>query len=67
MKSAIPADTNKKKLINITDEYSMIEDIGGGTCGDVIKGMNNNTGQIVAMKKIKILQPEQGFPMNAMH
>lgn len=67
MTSAILADFNKKKLINITDNYSMIEDIGGGTCGDVIKGMDNKTGNIVAMKKIKILQPEHGFPMNAIH
>ncbi|KAK8884127.1 hypothetical protein M9Y10_043232 [Tritrichomonas musculus] len=69
MKSAdgkIPDKADQQNTKNITDNYSMIENIGGGTCGDVIKGMNIVTGEIVAMKKIKILDVNQGFPMNAM-
>ena len=54
-------------VIHITDTYDLVETIGGGTCGDVIKGRNRKTGEIVAMKKIKYLQPELGFPVNVMH
>ncbi|OHS97319.1 CMGC family protein kinase [Tritrichomonas foetus] len=57
---------NQSDLIKITDNYYLIEAIGGGTCGDVIKGKDINTGEIVAMKKIKYLHIEQGFPINAM-
>lgn len=50
----------------LEDCYDIINSVAGGTCGDVLKGRDKKTGEIVAMKRIKNLHPEAGFPMNAM-
>lgn len=47
------------------DEYTKIEKIGEGTYGVVYKGRHKATGQIVAMKKIRLENEEEGVPSTA--
>ena len=54
---------NKKK--KLSDEYEKIDQISEGVCGDVVKGKNKLNGNIVALKRIKILYKEEGFPSNS--
>lgn len=48
------------------EDYDLISIIGTGTCGDVYKGRLKKTGDLVAIKKIKIHRLDFGFPMNSM-
>lgn len=48
------------------NQYDIISAIAGGTCGDVMKGRNIQTGKIVAMKKIKQLHENEGMPKSAL-
>jgi len=46
-----------------TSRYEMIEKIGEGTYGEVYRGRDIQTGQIIAMKKIRLLDAEEeGVP-----
>jgi len=47
------------------DNYSKIDKIGEGTYGVVYKAKNNLTGDIVALKKIKLESEEEGIPSTA--
>ncbi|XP_036294293.1 cyclin-dependent kinase 1 isoform X2 [Pipistrellus kuhlii] len=47
------------------DDYIKIEKIGEGTYGVVYKGRHKTTGQIVAMKKIRLESEEEGVPSTA--
>ncbi|XP_039627303.1 cyclin-dependent kinase 1 [Polypterus senegalus] len=47
------------------DEYVKIEKIGEGTYGVVYKGRHKTTGQVVAMKKIRLESEEEGVPSTA--
>ncbi|KAG8228043.1 hypothetical protein J437_LFUL007213 [Ladona fulva] len=47
------------------DEYQKIEKIGEGTYGVVYKGKNKKTGQMVAMKKIRLENEDEGIPSTA--
>lgn len=47
------------------DEFQKIEKIGEGTYGVVYKGRNKTTGQIVAMKKIRLESEDEGIPSTA--
>lgn len=40
------------------DEYTIIEDLGRGTFGEVYKASNNNNGKIYAIKEIKLVNEE---------
>ncbi|XP_034237369.1 cyclin-dependent kinase 1 [Thrips palmi] len=46
-------------------DYLKIEKIGEGTYGVVYKGRNKVTGQIVAMKKIRLESEDEGIPSTA--
>jgi len=46
--------------------YEMTEKIGEGTYGTVYKAMCRQTGQAVAIKKIKILPEDEGVPSTAL-
>lgn len=43
------------------DDFMKIEKIGEGTYGVVYKGKNKKTGQIVAMKKIRLESEDEGM------
>lgn len=47
------------------EDFQKIEKIGEGTYGVVYKGRNVVTGQIVAMKKIRLESEEEGIPSTA--
>ncbi|XP_069683771.1 cyclin-dependent kinase 1 [Periplaneta americana] len=47
------------------DAFLKIEKIGEGTYGVVYKGKNKKTGQIVAMKKIRLENEDEGIPSTA--
>jgi len=47
------------------ENYHKIEKIGEGTYGVVYKGKNTQTGEIVAMKKIRLESEEEGVPSTA--
>eukprot|EP01114_Cavostelium_apophysatum_P003597 TRINITY_DN1358_c0_g1_i1.p1 TRINITY_DN1358_c0_g1~~TRINITY_DN1358_c0_g1_i1.p1 ORF type:complete len:327 (-),score=96.08 TRINITY_DN1358_c0_g1_i1:254-1234(-) len=47
------------------ENYTKLEKIGEGTYGVVYKAKNNITGDIVALKKIKLESEEEGIPSTA--
>ncbi|XP_045770226.1 cyclin-dependent kinase 1 [Maniola jurtina] len=47
------------------DDFVKIEKIGEGTYGVVYKGKNKQTGQFVAMKKIRLDSEDEGIPSTA--
>lgn len=47
------------------EDFQKIEKIGEGTYGVVYKGRNKITGQIVAMKKIRLESDDEGVPSTA--
>lgn len=54
----------QKCVKDIRDYYDIIENIGDGTYGVVLKCREKETQTIVAIKKIKILRKEDSFPIN---
>ena len=56
--------SSQPKFRALEEGYDIIAIIGKGTCGDVYKGREKATGDIVAIKKIKNLNPGVGFPPN---
>lgn len=47
------------------EDFVKIEKIGEGTYGVVYKGKNKQTGQLVAMKKIRLESEDDGIPSTA--
>merc|ERR1719251_159778 len=47
------------------EDFVKLEKIGEGTYGVVFKGRNKKTGEIVAMKKIRLESEEEGVPSTA--
>ncbi|VDD89717.1 unnamed protein product [Enterobius vermicularis] len=48
------------------DDFLKLEKIGEGTYGVVYKGQNIRTGQLVAMKKIRLESEDEGVPATAL-
>ena len=47
------------------DEYKMVEKIGEGTYGQVYRGYNRETNEVVAMKKMRVHSDKEGYPITA--
>ena len=47
------------------DKYIKMEKLGEGTYGVVFKGKNKQTGEIVAIKKIRLEKEDDGVPSTA--
>ena len=47
------------------EKYSKIEKLGAGTYGIVYKAKNRDTGEIVALKRIRLDSPDEGVPCTA--
>jgi serine/threonine protein kinase len=52
--------------VRLEDRYEVIARAGIGVCGEVYKGRDKQSGDVVALKKIKPQHAEGGFPMNSM-
>lgn len=52
-------------MIMTMEEYTKVEKIGEGTYGVVYKGKNKKSGQIVALKKIRLESEDDGVPPTA--
>merc|ERR1712107_586928 len=50
----------------VAARYDMLEKIGEGTYGTVYKAMRRQTGERVAIKKIRILYEDDGVPSTAL-
>lgn len=51
---------------SIKERYDKIEKVGEGTYGVVYKARDNQTKEIVALKKIRLENEEEGMPSTAM-
>lgn len=47
------------------DKYERLNKLGEGTYGVVWKARNNQTGQLVALKRIRLESEEEGVPCTA--
>jgi cyclin-dependent kinase 12/13 len=47
------------------DEFEKLEQIGEGTYGQVYMAKNKTTGEIVALKKVRMDNEKEGFPITA--
>ena len=56
----------QSKQRSMRDKYEKIEKIGEGTYGYVYKARDNTNGEIVALKKIKLENEDEGVPSTAM-
>ena len=51
--------------MNGLDKYQKLEKLGEGTYGVVYKAKNTETGEIVAIKKIRLEKEDDGVPSTA--
>ena len=59
------AEGNLTKPIKGLDKYKKIEKLGEGTYGVVYKAQNLETGEFVAIKKIRLEKEDDGVPSTA--
>jgi cell division cycle 2-like protein len=48
------------------DEFERLNKIDEGTCGVVYRAREKKTGEIVALKKVKIEKTREGFPLTSL-
>lgn len=48
------------------DSYEKICQVGGGTYADVFKARDRDSGEIVALKKVRLEDEKEGFPVTAL-
>ncbi|ULU00619.1 hypothetical protein L3Y34_001223 [Caenorhabditis briggsae] len=59
-----PSDSDSWYKTNLT-HYEMLDQIGEGTYGQVYKAINRLTGEQVAMKRVRLENEKEGFPITA--
>lgn len=59
-----PSDSDSWYKTNLT-HYTMLDQIGEGTYGQVYKAVNKNTGEQVALKRVRLENEKEGFPITA--
>ncbi|CBB15978.1 Cyclin-dependent kinase 12 [Caenorhabditis elegans] len=59
-----PSDSDSWYKTNLT-HYTMLDQIGEGTYGQVYKAVNNLTGEQVALKRVRLENEKEGFPITA--
>ncbi|EGT52238.1 hypothetical protein CAEBREN_22013 [Caenorhabditis brenneri] len=62
--SARPADSDSWYKTNL-QHYEMLDQIGEGTYGQVYKAVNKVTGEQVALKRVRLENEKEGFPITA--
>jgi CTD kinase subunit alpha len=60
------SNTNSTSSSNPKETYEKLTQVGEGTYGKVYKARNNETGAIVALKRIRMEGEKDGFPVTAM-
>nr|XP_028950126.1 cyclin-dependent kinase C-1-like isoform X2 [Malus domestica] len=69
MAAAAPGQINTEPLISLgsrsVDCFKKLEHIGEGTYGQVFTARETRTGEIVALKKIRMDNEKEGFPITA--
>lgn len=56
---------NGKPMVNGLEKYQKLDKLGEGTYGVVYKAKNLQTGEIVAIKKIRLEKEDDGVPSTA--
>lgn len=59
-----PSDLDSWYKTNLT-HYEMLDQIGEGTYGQVYKAVNKLTGEQVALKRVRLENEKEGFPITA--
>ena len=57
--------TSNKPMVNGLEKYQKMDKLGEGTYGVVYKAKNTQTGEIVAIKKIRLEKEDDGVPSTA--
>lgn len=55
-----------KSRLRIMQKYEKLEKIGEGTYGTVFKGKNRETMEIVALKRVRLDEDDEGVPSSAL-
>ena len=58
--------TNTTQLSEIMQKYEKLEKIGEGTYGTVFKGKNKESQEIVALKRVRLDDDDEGVPSSAL-
>jgi serine/threonine protein kinase len=62
---ALPGTGNLTKPVSELEKYQKLEKLGEGTYGVVYKALNQETGEFVAIKKIRLEKEDDGVPSTA--
>ena len=63
--SQVNSSKNLTKPVSELDKYQKLEKLGEGTYGVVYKALNQETGEFVAIKKIRLEKEDDGVPSTA--